>query len=324
MSAHAKYSASSLERLTLCPASARMSEGIEDKTSEAAAKGTRIHALGEALLLGLEIPEDAAEDELAVAREYATYVHSIGGEERWVELAVHAGLATIHPDLGGTADCVIKDGNILHVIDLKTGKSPVAAKNNSQLMTYALGALKELNITDINVVEMHIYQPENHSTYAVHVDVLKEWEKKLLQITEAADDPFAQPNPTSKGCHFCKGKVVCPAMREKVLESAKADFSESNLERLLDEAEMAMAWAESIKEMAKAHIAAGADGGHWSLRNGRKMLSWKSKVAVEAYFAGEPRAFEIKSVAALKKEGFDIPADYIEEKISAPSLVRKS
>jgi hypothetical protein len=107
------------------------------------------------------------------------------------------------------------------------------------------------------------------------------------------------------------------------VESAKLDFQENNLEQLLDQAEIAILWGESIKEKAKEAIINGTPAGHWYLKNGRRMVSYKDKVGAEAYFAGNPQAFEIKSPSALKKAGYEIPEQYLEEKISAPSLVRK-
>lgn len=325
MTAHTLYSASSLDRLALCPPSARMGKDIEDKPSKDAERGTRIHELGEMLLTGEDIDIVGIDaEELQLARAYAEYVWDVAGEEGvvYVEESFHKELAIYHEHLGGTADAVVIDGTNIHIIDLKSGRSPVSAKENKQMLTYALGALTKHGFNFENV-HLHIYQPSNVSKQVYTTADINKWSTELIEIAKRADDPFEKPNPSAKACHFCKAKTVCPSIREKVLESAQQDFAPNSLEQQLDEAKLALTWAEAIQEQAKEQIANGADAGHWHLKNGRKMISYKDKVGAEAYFAGNPSAFEIKSPSALKKAGIEVPQQYLEEKVSAPSLVRK-
>lgn len=322
MTTHTLYSASSLDRLALCPPSARLGKDIPDTSSVHAEKGTRIHALGEVLLNGNEINDN--DEESQMARSYAEYVWEVAGETGtiYVEESFHKELAIYHPDLGGTADAVIIDGRDIHIIDLKTGKTPVDVKLNKQMMTYALGALTK-NGFDFDKVHIHIYQPNNIAKVVYTPNDIKNWSQELIEIAKRADDPFEQPNPSAKACHFCKAKTVCPAMREKVIENAKQDFAENSLEKLLDDAKLAITWAEAIQEQAKQAILDGKDAGKWTLKNGRKMISYKDKVGAEAYFAENVQAFELKSPSALKKIGIEVPEQYLEEKVSAPSLTRK-
>jgi hypothetical protein len=323
---HTLYSASSLDRLALCPPSARLGKDIPDTSSKDAMRGTRIHELGEMLLNGenVDIPGIDA-DELNIAKGYAEYVWEVAGEEGviYVEESFHDALSIYHPDLGGTGDAVVVYKNNLHIIDLKSGKSPVSAKENKQMLTYGLGAIEKHGWDKFESVHLHIYQPGNISKESYPVKRLGDWARELIQIAKRADDPFEKPNPSAKGCYFCKAKSVCPAIQEQAVESAKLDFQENNLEQLLDQAEIAILWGESIKEKAKEAIINGTPAGHWHLKNGRRMVSYKDKTGAEAYFAGNPQAFEIKSPSALKKAGYEIPEQYLEEKISAPSLIRK-
>jgi hypothetical protein len=302
-----------------------MSIGIEDKPSKDAERGTRIHAIGEALLLGGAIPSVEADDEYTIAKQYAEYVWEVAGDEGviHVEQEFHDELGLYNQNFGGTADAVVEVGRHLHIIDLKSGRTPVPAKDNKQMLTYALGAWDKFGRDRFDLIHLHIFQPNNVSHEVYGKDRLYRWVTELVQIGNRADDPFEKPNPSAKACHFCKAKTICPAIREKVLESAKQDFAPNSLEQQLDEAKLASTWAEAIMEQAKEQIANGADAGHWYLKNGRKMVSYKDKVGAEAYFAGNPIAFEIKSPSALKKAGIEIPEQYLEEKVSAPSLVRK-
>ena len=273
---------------------------------------------------GEEVSIEADAEEVAIANAYANYVWEVAGEEGviYVEESFHKELGIYHEHLGGTADAIVIDGRNIHIIDLKSGRNPVPAKGNKQMMTYALGALTKHGF-DFDNVHLHIYQPSNVSHEIYTTSDINIWSSELIEIAKKADDPFEKPNPSPKACHFCKAKTVCPAIREKVLESAQQDFAPNNLEQQLDEAKLALTWAEAIQEQGKELIASGTDAGHWHLKNGRKMVSYKDKVGAEAYFAGNPVAFEIKSPSALKKAGIEVPEQYLEEKVSAPSLVRK-
>jgi hypothetical protein len=324
MSTHTLYSASSLERLAICPASARMSAGIESTTSAAAERGTRIHALAEATLLGQPIDNTADMDELAVAQQYVEFIEDLVGDgELHVEVSVTESLKMYNEHFGGTADAVIVHKGRMDVVDLKTGSAAVSPSDNKQLLTYALGALNKFGWTGIQAVRLHIWQPSNIGSVEYSIKRMKEWEAELVKIGQRADDPFAKPVPSAKGCFYCAGKVKCEAIKEKALESAKQDFSENELEKLLDEAELAIQWGEFIRDTAKKRLAEGENGGKWYLRSGRKMTSWADQFAVEDFYADKPQAFEIKSPAAIKKLGYDIPSHLISTKESAPSLAKR-
>jgi hypothetical protein len=191
------------------------------------------------------------------------------------------------------------------------------------MLTYGLGAVQKHGSNKFDNVHLHIYQPGNISKVTYTLERMADWATELRQIAKRADDPFEKPVPDAKACYFCKAKTICPAMREKSLEAAKQDFADNDLEKLLDDAEIAMQWAESIREQAKAAISEGKDAGKWYLKNGRKMVTYKDKIGAEAYFAGNPIAFEIKSPSALEKAGYEVPEQYLERKVSAPSLARK-
>lgn len=321
MAFHAKYSASSLDRLRLCPASARMAEGIENKSSEAAERGTRIHGYAEQYLNG-ETPT-GLQDELDMALEYSDFVESlVGDDELFVEVDVTDGLRHLNPNFGGSSDAVIRRSDELVVIDLKTGNKPVQAEENPQALTYALGALNKLGWDGIRIVTLCIWQPGNISSISYQVKRMHEWERELVAIGNAADNPFEQPKPGAKQCYFCRAKPTCHALHDKAVEVAKSDFAENELEKLLDQVELVSLWVDSVKDMAKEKIAAGADGGKWRLSAGRKTAAWKDKFAVEDHFWGNPQCFEIKTVAQVRKLGMEVPEQFIEEKISAPSLIK--
>lgn len=319
---HAKISASKVERMVLCPASLSLEAMIpEDKSSPAAQRGTDIHAIAEAMLLNK--PWGPVDDDLSIpAKEYAEFIRSMQFPFE-VEVSLTGALQQVHPDLGGTADAILEDENTLIVVDLKTGRLPVSAKKNYQLMTYALGALLYKNSPRFTNVVTIIFQPGIGISQATYTEAeLMAYCGDLNNAINIATDPFAKAVPGIRACLYCKAKNVCPAIRATVIENAKKEFNGNDLEQLLDDASLALEWGNSIKEEAKEKIASGVDAGKWQLRPGRKMTSWANKVGAEAYFIEYEYAYEIKSPAALRKLGLRIPEDYLEEKEAAPSLVR--
>lgn len=102
--AHSKFSPSASSRWLVCPASIRLSEGIEDTGGAAAQRGTEIHAQAEAMLLGL--PEPHPEHfESAIGFVEAVLGLVADGEALLVEERLS--FDKYAPDGFGTADVVI-------------------------------------------------------------------------------------------------------------------------------------------------------------------------------------------------------------------------
>lgn len=326
--AHAKISASRIERAYLCPASTRLEAEYPDTTNKAAERGTAIHNLAEKMLTHLPYEEAETffdgEHILPVAQEYVGFIEELKQVGDFhIEVDLTPALSTLHPDLGGTADAVIVSNGKMLVIDLKTGRVPVTAKKNMQLMTYAVGALETFGWKGINEVETLIFQPElGISHEVVSMEELFEFKRLLPKIAEQANDPFAQTVAGNKQCKYCKAKLTCPALKQKADEVAKGEFKSNDINELLDTAELVATWAETIKEDAKSRLLAGEIINGWEMKKGRKMVKWANKTAAEAHFAGNHLYFEIKTPAAIKKLNLDLPQDLLVEEVSAPSLSR--
>ena len=129
-----------------------------EPAGEAAAIGTAIHELSEIILSGKEVPAGTDSDHVAMAQGYANFVNTLveNPRKKLIEVNLDEGLQSLHPALGGTADAVLVDGNHLHVIDLKTGRVAVDAEDNKQLLTYALGAMRQLKAPNTIECTMHI------------------------------------------------------------------------------------------------------------------------------------------------------------------------
>lgn len=258
MADHAKiFSASSFERLMLCPGSTVLTADAPRTSSQYAAEGTAIHAAAAARLLGGQYPalggEIAADgvcftwdaDMEAVAQEYVDYVKGLNADNLWVETRVSFGASIGLPadsdDGFGTADAIAAKGSELVVIDLKCGRGvDVQAEDNPQLMLYALGALELLDgvAGDYDRVRLVIVQPraggvKEHvitkaellqwaSNYGVHT--VKQVQLAIASYPDAAqgaDGGWSATylEPGEKQCRFCPAKATCPALRAEVAET---------------------------------------------------------------------------------------------------------
>ncbi len=339
---HARLSASRADRFMSCPGSYRLEEVMPyEPAGEAAAIGTLIHELSEKLLNGQEIDNpDVDPDHLDMAQKYADFVNTLVEKprKRMIEVNVDAGLKSLHYALGGTADTVLVDGDHLHVIDLKTGRVLVDAEDNKQLLTYALGVMRMLNAPESITCTMHIYQPRaGHSKWTVTgADLIKHGEE-LLAAANLALTFDAPTNPSTSACKYCKAKPICPSIRAKVQDNARKDFIEivkkdekegtGNVPAITPEmvelAQLAGMWSETVLEMAKKQITSGSLIQGWTLRPGRKTKFWKSDALAYEALKSYPQAFDLKSPSAIAKLDIEISADLIGEKHAAASLVKE-
>ena len=331
---HARLSASRTERFMECPGSVRLENLMPyEPAGEAAATGTRIHELGERLLNG-EMPADMLlkskvdSAELAMAQQYADFVNTLceSPRKRLIEVNVDEGLKSLHPSLGGTADAILVEGNMLHVIDLKTGRIPVEAENNKQMLTYALGAMRQFNAPASVEVTMHIFQPRTgHSKWVTTGERLVAHGLALKASAELALSPDAPTNPGADQCRWCKAKTICPSLHAESAKAARLDFAPNTdiTSEMMETAQLAMAWSEAVIEAGKQQLLIDKPLPGWTLRTGRKTKFWSAPAMVEEALRDNALAWELKSPSQIAKLGIDLPEGMIGEKLSAPSLVRE-
>ena len=325
---HARLSASRTDRFMQCPGSYRLESLMPyEPAGEAAAIGTAIHELSEIILSGKEVPAGTDPDHVVMAQGYADFVNTLveNPRKKLIEVNLDEGLKSLHPALGGTADAVLVDGNHLHVIDLKTGRVAVDAADNKQLLTYALGAMRQLKAPSTIECTMHIFQPRvGHSKWTVSGNYLNLHGKRLVEAAELALSGDAPTNPSPDACRYCKAKTICPSMREKVQETARSDFKPDTTvtPEMLDDAALVTAWADAVQSAAKEQLANGKSIQGWTMRLGRKTKFWKDEKLVQEAFKDLLIAWELKSPSAVLKLGVEVSEDLVGEKVAAPSLVK--
>ena len=326
---HARLSASRTDRFMQCPGSYRLESLMPyEPAGEAAAIGTAIHELSEIILSNGQIPAGTDPDHIAMAQAYADFVNTLveNPRKKLIEVNLDEGLKSLHPALGGTADAILVDGNHLHVIDLKTGRVAVEAEDNKQLLTYALGAMRQLKAPSTIECTMHIYQPRvGHSKWTVTGQELVEHGERLKAAAELALTGDAPTNPSPDACRYCKAKTICPSMREKVQEVARNDFKPDTTvtPEMLDNAALVTAWADAVQAAAKEQLAQGKSIQGWTMRLGRKTKFWKDEKLVQEAFKDLLIAWELKSPSAVLKLGVEVSEDLVGEKQAASSLVKE-
>lgn len=326
---HALLSASSSHRWLACPPSAKLCAGADDKGSEYAQQGTDAHALCEYKLLKAlrrkaENPTenltffdeemDSCSDMYVqfVLEQLATAKDNCNDPIVMVEQ--HLDFSQWVPDGFGTGDCVIVSDNTLHVIDFKYGLGVlVEAEHNTQLMCYALGALRLLDgIYDIDSVSMSIFQPrrEHVSTFVMDKAELLAWAEKTLVPTAELASQGAGEFKAGEHCRFCKVKAMCRRRAEYNLELARYDFAmpdsltDEEIEAVLAKTASLVSWASDVADYALQQALSGRQWRDWKVVEGRSVRKYTDDEAVAAVVkeAGyDPYDYKVLGVTAMTK-----------------------
>ena len=231
-----KFSASRVARHMQCHASAQLELAIEGWTppvvdptvDNAANRGTHFHELF------AKVMELKAKD-LEKFSEAITYIAKLRKRRRFNVLIEQPMVAEWLPSQPGTtADLVLYLSDEMHIIDLKTGKIPVSAVGNQQLLFY--GATYGHLAPKATSIHLHIVQP--------WADVTDEWIVDVPTLAQFMNDAVSADIDIQAGsvkfepgdhCQFCpgnphsrglKGSPLCPVMLELLYPSIPLDEDE--------------------------------------------------------------------------------------------------
>ena len=342
--AHSLLGASSSSRWMKCPASIPLTKDLPEETSVYAEEGTVAHEVCEMMLKGIELPEslngfNIDEEMIEHCRMYVDYINERSeGAEVYIEERVD--LSHIDETMFGTNDgAIYKPFESLEVVDFKYGRGvAVGAENNSQLLYYALGMAKDM---DIEKVTMTIVQPRaDHPkgpirSWTIKYDELMEWQKELQgavsevslaeAVAEGGDERTLYEDYSKSGshCRFCKAAGFCKTLREESLAVAKTEFSDipdhtegeiilpepskltsDELGRVMASAEMLEGWFKAVRTYAHKQAENGNKVAGFKLVQKRANRKWKDEDLVVEEFEDlmGDKLFEKKLLTPSKLE----------------------
>lgn len=235
-------------------------------------------------------------DMIEQVRKYTDYCKAIIDVATYAKLEMRVNLTEVlHPgyegvETFGTADLVAvqelanTDERMLIIGDLKTGRHRVEAKENKQLMLYALGVYRRLKRRyNITVVRLVIFQPYagGASECDISVEGLELFAKFAQKRALLALDAYFRGKknlkasdfkPSVDGCQWCRFSEQCAA-RTKTVNSVLAEELEDDFalgltpEQLIAEYEKLPLLRQHIDKVEKAMTAA--------LHSGKKVPGYK-------------------------------------------------
>ena len=353
---HAILSASSSHRWLECTPSARLELEFSDYESVAAKEGTAAHALAEhKLKRKLKMRSDRPvsefndEDMELYTDDYSDYVYEQYkkaqryDENAQIFIEQRLDFSCYVPDGFGTGDAVIISKGKIQIIDLKYGQGVlVNAENNSQMMLYALGALKKFGKDyEIKKVKLVIFQPrrENVSVWETTVTQLKKWaEKKLRPRAEMAFKGTGNYQPGSH-CQFCKAAAKCRARAEENLKLAQEEFkkppllTDAEIETILGKIQGLKKWADEIWEFALDQALKGKQWNGFKVVQGKSVRKYsdEQKVVDACNKAGYKDIYVKKLITLTEMEKLmgkkvfnEVLGSLIEKPAGKPTLVEES
>ena len=308
---------------------------------------------GKGPIKALTKPEKGAvlitDDFVSQVNKYVDYCRPIIDAAEMVEVESRVNLTRVlHPGVElngdplqtfGTADlvAVMTDGMLI-VGDLKTGRHKVLAKENKQMMLYALGLLRKLKrLYDITAVRLVIFQPYagGADEWDTTPEALELFGKFASKAALKAIDAFergkkglkpADFRPGNDACQFCRYAEKCGA---KTRTARKEDIEESVAE--LSDAEIIAEYerlpllrqhiADTEKAMYKLLLEKGATGGFKLVEGKMGNRSWTDPEAVIARFGAKVMTESIMTpTAAAKAIPEEELAEFIIRKPGQPSI----
>lgn len=297
---HAAITASGSHRWIHCPPSARLEAQFPATASEAAAEGTRAHALAEKKLLTwmktgrrqrYKENDEVMQESTDNYRDYVIGLYNelkAAGADPDLNIEVQLDLSDWIPEGFGTSDACIPSTTALHIIDLKYGKGvKVDAEENSQMRLYALGAVALFwPLYEFDKVVMHIYQPrlDNISVEEISTDDLLAWGDSIKPIARQAFEGKGKAH-SGGWCRFCRCRTVCKTRASEmfaVLED-QPDTMFMTLEDVasyLPKLDDAIKWAKDLQDYALAKARSGEKVPGYKLVEGRSVRKVKDQNAM--------------------------------------------
>lgn len=352
--AHAVLSASSSARWLACPPSAIAATLYPNTATAYTAEGTRAHSAAEkaarAALFGEPEPGDEYDKPMREhAKSYADYIleQIRDPSTAVVLLEQRVDFSPWVPGGFGTADCIIIQGNEMHIIDYKYGEGvKVSAVDNPQMKLYACGALNDFGIAyEPEKVVMHIFQPriDHTSAHEVNTQALMAWAAGTVAVTAGQIMAGRGEYTPGEHCRFCPHAGKCKALAKVCTEATKVNGKTYKVEHLapwevagiLQREPLISLWLKRVKDQALTDLLNGEQIPGYKVVAGRSSREWADDLHTANYLQSvgftlnEITKTELLSVAQMekalgKKKVAEILTDHIRTKTGAPTVVPES
>jgi hypothetical protein len=330
-------------RVIACPGSVQLVRRAPPQVENAyMAAGTALHEAIADTLTGEHTPDLGQFDDVERAKlDFAVkFVDSLETEEpgHVLEFDVEARVRWDEvPGAFGTVDFIGRLGDTVIVLDWKFGDGVmVDAKDNPQLMFYALAALRSNHwaFEGALFVELIIVQPFEVRRWVTDIKRLLDFEADLRNALRRAelDSP---PLAVGSHCRFCPAKAICPQQTgavERLVRQKLQELSDADLARSLELADMLEAFIAAARGLVQQKLEAGLPVPGWKLVPKRATRKWTNEAdawaALMAAGAPESELMELKSVAQmeklLKKHKIALPTDVITAVSSGDTIAPES
>jgi hypothetical protein len=354
MAAHAELSASGSATWLNCAGSVEAQRQYGRTSSRFADEGTAAHTLAEICLTKEVSPftyENILDPETGITithemcghvQTYLDYIAEFAGEKFFEQKVNYSDYA---PEGFGTADCIIIDGDTLHIVDLKYGKGIKVYADSTQLSIYALGAVHEFGfIYDIKTIKKHIVQPrlDNIDMHEMSIDELLQFGEEVKEKAKLAMLPGAPRTPGEKQCQWCSHKARCPELLKMTQDTLMGDFdnltqvntlSDEQLANALSHATLIKSWLSAVEDTVRAKLESGEAFEGFKIVEGRSSRDWADQSIAEAVLSKDYAAYELyetsfisvaKAEKLVGKKNMDELNDIIIKKSGKPTLVPAS
>jgi len=171
----------------------------------------------------------------------------------------------------GTVDRVIITGKHVDVVDFKFGRGAIDdADINIQGQAYLLGVMDKYPELETATVHFIIPRRDEVFTHDYTRADMEDIRLRISLIVELATQETSDLRPNTEGCRYCKHKLTCEALSDKLLPIAKkydkavGDFElnlwgsyepaeildPDMLSKMLNVSQVVDRWAEAVKRQA--------------------------------------------------------------------------
>lgn len=370
---HTRLSPSGAHRWMTCTPSAVLEAQFPDSQSEYAAEGTLAHELCEIKLTAYAVTPTGKKtldarikklkgdplwkDEMLGHAD--TYLDYIKGdmlamcEKPHVVVEKRVDLGQWVPGCSGIADCILIGCNELHIIDFKYGMGvPVSARQNPQLMLYALGAYALYGMLyPVERIKLTIVQPRlsnEASEYELTLEELLAFGELVKEKAALALEGKGDYTPSAEACRFCKARQTCRARADHnvKLAFAKKDgtavvdckpptLTPDEIGQYLNWGGDVAKWLSDLKDYALSETLLGHTITGWKAVEGRSVREWTDQekafdalveAAIPASVLYETVPLTLAKVEKVvgKTTFNDLVGEYVVKKPGRPTLVPES